>query len=58
MSNITNANSHRPSPAESPIIHSRLFPDPKKPLSIMDEKHGDSMTDMAQWAESVKIHSR
>ena len=26
---LTNANSHRPSPADSPIIHSRLVPDPK-----------------------------
>ena len=28
---VTNTNSHRPSPADSPIIHSRLVPDPKKP---------------------------
>ena len=28
---VTNANSHRPYPAKSPIIHSRLVPDPKSP---------------------------
>ena len=28
---LTNANSNRPSPADSPIIDSRLVPDPKKP---------------------------
>ena len=37
---ITNANSHRFSPADSPIVHSRLVPDKKKkPLLIMNKKH-------------------
>ena len=33
---VTNANSHRPSPVNSPIIQSRLVPDQKK--NFMDEK--------------------
>ena len=63
----TNANSHGPSPADSTISHASLVADRWKKLAVIDNYnfydrhtlihtygHGDSMTDPAKGAESVK----
>ena len=34
---VINANSHTPSPADSPLIHSRLVPDSRNPYLFMDK---------------------
>ena len=37
---VTNDNSHRPSPADSSIIHSRLVPEKKKKNNNNNNNHG------------------